>query len=100
MRHWPSASWFCAPFAFLLVLWAVLIPNFEVNPRLFPQPESVAQAGLEGIHDSTLVQHIGASLLHVTVGMVPALVFAMPLGNHRPNSSWKQAATARTDKHI
>jgi taurine transport system permease protein len=81
IRQRVSASlWFCAPFAVLLVLWAVLIPAFDVNPRLFPHLESVAQAGLEGIMDGTLIQHIGASLLRVTVGTLLALVFAIPLG--------------------
>lgn len=75
-----SALWFCAPFAVLLVLWAVLIPYLEVNPRLFPSLASVAQAGLDGIKDGTLIQHIGASMLRVTVGTVLALVFAIPLG--------------------
>ncbi|APW37367.1 taurine ABC transporter permease [Rhodoferax koreense] len=81
MRHWVSSSlWFCAPFAVLLVLWAVLVPYFDVNPRLFPHLDAVVQAGLDGIKDGTLIQHIGASLLRVTVGTLLALVFAIPLG--------------------
>jgi taurine transport system permease protein len=76
----PSALWFCAPFAVLLVLWAVLIPYFNVNPRLFPQLLSVVRAGIEGIQDGTLVQHIAASLLRVAVGTVLALLVAIPLG--------------------
>jgi taurine transport system permease protein len=81
MRHWlSSALWFSAPFAVLLALWAVLIPYFEVNPRLFPHLESVVQAGLDGIKDGTLLRHIGASLMRVTVGTALALVFAIPLG--------------------
>lgn len=81
MRHrLLSALWFCAPFAVLLLLWAFLVPYFEVNPRLFPPLASVVQAGLEGIRDGTLIRHIGASLLRVTVGTALALVFAIPLG--------------------
>src|SRR6187399_2086171 len=81
MRHWlSSALWFCAPFTVLLVLWAVLVPYFDVNPRLFPHLTSVVQAGIEGIQDGTLVQNIGASLLRVAVGTVLALVLAIPLG--------------------
>lgn len=80
MRHFSSALWFCAPFAVLLVLWAVLVPYFNVNPRLFPHLGSVAQAGLDGIMDGTLIRHIGASLFRVTVGTLLALVFAIPLG--------------------
>ena len=74
MRHWlSSALWFCAPFTILLVLWAVLVPYFDVNPRLSPPLTSVVQAGSEGIQDGTLIQHIGASLLRVAVGTVLAL---------------------------
>jgi NitT/TauT family transport system permease protein/taurine transport system permease protein len=80
-RHWlSSALWFCAPFAVLLILWAVLVPYFKVNPRLFPPLSSVVQAGIEGIEDGTLIQHIGASLLRVVVGTVIALLLAIPLG--------------------
>ncbi|RDV03597.1 ABC transporter permease [Undibacter mobilis] len=80
-RHWfSSVLWFCAPFAVLLVLWAVLVPYFDVNPRLFPHLISVVRAGVEGIQDGTLIQHIGASLLRVAVGTVLALLVAIPMG--------------------
>ncbi len=75
-----SALWFCAPFAALLVLWAVLVPWFDVSPRLFPRITSVVEAGIEGIQDGSLIQHIGASLLRVAVGTVLALFVAIPLG--------------------
>ena len=65
-----SALWFCAPFVVLLVLWTVLIPYFNVNPRLFPHLGSVIQAGLEGIKNGTLIQRIRASLMRVAVGTV------------------------------
>lgn len=80
-RHWlSSALWFCAPFAVLLVLWAVLVPYFDVNPRLFPRLSAVIAAGVEGIQDGTLLTHIGASLWRVLVGTVLALIAAIPLG--------------------
>src|SRR6185369_10516991 len=79
-RGLSSALWFCAPFAVLLVLWAALVPYFDVNPRLFPHLASVVQAGIEGIQDGTLIQHIGASLMRVAVGTVLALIVAIPLG--------------------
>jgi taurine transport system permease protein len=80
-RPWlSSVLWFCAPFAVLLVLWALLVPYFGVNPRLFPSLNSVVMAGVEGIQDGTLIQHIGASLLRVAVGTVLALVVAIPIG--------------------
>ena len=75
-----GALLFLAPFAVLLVLWAVLVPYFNVNPRLFPQLGAVVQAGIEGIQDGTLIAHIGASLARVLVGTVLALFVAIPLG--------------------
>jgi taurine transport system permease protein len=75
-----SALVFLLPFALLLVLWAILIPYFDVNPRLFPHLSSVVQAGIETIEDGSLLGHIGASLLRVLVGTVLALVVAIPLG--------------------
>jgi taurine transport system permease protein len=75
-----SALAFFAPFAVLLVLWAVFVPYLDVNPRLFPHLGSVVQAGIEGIEDGSLIRHIGASLLRVAVGTVLALIAAIPLG--------------------
>ena len=75
-----SALWFCTPFAVLIILWVVLIPYLDVSPRLFPRLTSVAQAGMEGILDGSLIRHIGASLLRVAVGTVLALLVAIPMG--------------------
>jgi taurine transport system permease protein len=71
---------FVAPFAVLIVLWAVLVPAFNVNPRLFPHLTAVIQAAIEGIQDGSLIGHIGASLLRVLVGTTLALLAAIPLG--------------------
>lgn len=79
-RSVSAAALFCLPFAVLLVLWAVLIPYFDVNPRLFPHLSAVIQAGIEGIQDGSLIGHIGASLWRVAVGTVLALIAAIPLG--------------------
>jgi taurine transport system permease protein len=75
-----SALLFVAPFAAVVVLWALLVPYFDVNPRLFPHLGSVIQAGVEGIRDGSLLGHIGASLLRVLVGTTLALLAAVPLG--------------------
>jgi len=79
-QRFSSALAFVAPFVILLVLWALLVPYFDVNPRLFPHLDSVVQAGIEGIQDGSLIQHIGSSLLRVLVGTALALVLAIPLG--------------------
>lgn len=75
-----SALLFLLPFAVLLTLWAVLVPFFNVNQRLFPTLGSVIEAGIESIQDGSLLKHIGASLVRVLVGTVLALVLAIPLG--------------------
>ena len=78
-RLWAAAA-FLAPLLALLLVWEVLIRAFEVNPRVFPNVESVALAGLETLQDGTLVRHIGASLARVAVGTVLAIVVSIPLG--------------------
>ena len=80
-RPWLfSTMLFLLPFAVLLLLWAILIPYFNVNPRLFPTLGSVIASGIESIRDGTLPAHIGASLLRVFVGTLLALAVAIPLG--------------------
>ena len=79
-QHLLSALLFAAPFAVLIGLWAVLVPYFDVNPRLFPHLDAVVLAAIEGMRDGTLLNHIGASLMRVLVGTVLALLAAIPLG--------------------
>ena len=35
---------FVAPLAALVVLWAIVVPLFDINPRIFPSCRSVAGA--------------------------------------------------------
>ena len=65
---------------FLLLLWEAVVRGFGVSPRIFPDVESVARAGLETVQDGTLVRHIGASLWRVAVGTVLAILISIPLG--------------------
>jgi taurine transport system permease protein len=71
---------FIAPFTVMVLLWAVLVPWFDVNPRLFPQLTAVAAAGIESLRDGSLLAHVAASLLRVVVGTVLALVISVPVG--------------------
>jgi NitT/TauT family transport system permease protein/taurine transport system permease protein len=71
---------FVAPLLVLLLLWELLIRAFGVDPRVFPDVESVARAGFETIQDGSLLRHVGASLGRVAVGTVLAIVVSIPLG--------------------
>jgi taurine transport system permease protein len=79
-RKIPTFVTFLAPFAVLLLLWAVLVPAFDVNPRLFPHLEAVIRAAWESILDGSLINHIWASLVRVAVGTALALLVSIPLG--------------------
>lgn len=75
-----STAMFIAPLAALVVIWAVVVPLFNVNPRVFPSVQSVAVAAMESIRDGTLIRHVGASLLRVALGTLIGIVTAVPLG--------------------
>jgi len=74
----PAA--FVLPLAALVVLWAVAVRAFDVDPRVFPGVGAVVQAGAESIADGTLVRHIAASLGRVAFGTAIALLLGIPLG--------------------
>lgn len=75
-----GAAIFVAPLLALVVIWAVVVPLFNVNPRIFPSVGSVGTAAIESIKDGTLLNHIGASLLRVGLGTLIGIVTAVPLG--------------------
>lgn len=80
LRRVPAMAAFLVPFVVLLGLWAVLVPYFDVNPRLFPHVTAVVQAGWEGLRDGSLMAHIAASLGRVAAGTALALLLSIPLG--------------------
>jgi taurine transport system permease protein len=75
-----SALIFLAPLAAMLLVWAVLIPLFQVDPHVFPDIQSVGLAGLESVRDGTLPRHVAASLARVAVGTVLGIIVSVPLG--------------------
>ena len=79
-RRILAALAFVAPLAALVVLWALVVYVFDVNPRVFPGVEAVAQAGLESLRDGTLLGHVGASLGRVATGTAIGLALGIPLG--------------------
>ena len=75
-----GAAMFVAPLLALVAIWAIVVPLFDVNPRIFPSLASVADAAADTIRDGSLIRHIGASLLRVGLGTLIGVVTAVPLG--------------------
>ncbi|WP_238193739.1 ABC transporter permease [Methylobacterium frigidaeris] len=71
---------FVAPLIGLVVIWAIVVPLFDISPRTFPSLGAVARAGLESLRDGSLPAHVGASLLRVALGTLLGVVTAVPLG--------------------
>lgn len=80
MRRLASAIQFSLPLLVLVVLWAVVVRAFDVNPRLFPGVGAVGHAALESLGDGSLLKHVMASMGRVLAGTVLALVVAIPMG--------------------
>jgi NitT/TauT family transport system permease protein/taurine transport system permease protein len=71
---------FALPLIALVVLWAIVVRAFDVNPRLFPGVGAVGAAAIESLADGSLIAHVAASMWRVLVGTVLALVVAIPMG--------------------
>jgi NitT/TauT family transport system permease protein/taurine transport system permease protein len=80
MRRLASAALFSTPLLVLVVLWAIVVRAFDVNPRVFPGVGAVGLAGWEALLDGSLMMHVAASMLRVFVGTVLALIVAIPMG--------------------
>lgn len=80
MNSLAGAAMFVAPLLALVAIWAIVVPLFEVNPRIFPSVASVADAAADSIRDGSLIRHNGASLLRVGLGTLIGVVTAVPLG--------------------
>ena len=80
MNSLAGAAMFVAPLLVLVAIWAIVVPLFEVNPRVFPSVASVAEAAADTIRDGSLIRHIGASLLRVGLGTLIGVLTAVPLG--------------------
>jgi taurine transport system permease protein len=75
-----GTAMFVAPLLALVAVWAIVVPLFQINPRVFPSVVSVGTAAVDSIRDGTLIAHIGASLLRVGLGTLIGIVTAVPLG--------------------
>ena len=75
-----GTAMFVAPLLALVAVWAIVVPLFQINPRVFPSVGAVGAAALESIRDGTLIAHIGASLLRVGLGTLIGVITAVPLG--------------------
>ena len=68
LAYAAGAAMFVAPLFALVLIWAIVVPLFGIDQRVFPSLGAVAGAALESIRDGSLIQHIGASLLRVGLG--------------------------------
>ncbi|TWC11613.1 MULTISPECIES: taurine ABC transporter permease TauC [unclassified Pseudomonas] len=68
----------------LLVLWWVVTVSGLVEPLFLPSPSAVLQKGwllaTSGYMDATLWQHLGASLGRIGLGLLLAVLTAVPVG--------------------
>lgn len=80
MNSLVGAALFVAPLLVLVAIWAIVVPLFNVNPRIFPSVGSVAEAAIAAIGDGSLIRHIGASMLRVGLGTFLGVLVAVPLG--------------------
>src|SRR5690606_1875183 len=64
----------------LVLIWAVVVPVFQVRPQIFPSIASVVEAGIAGLRDGSLLAHVAISLARVVIGTVLAVIVAVPLG--------------------
>jgi NitT/TauT family transport system permease protein/taurine transport system permease protein len=75
-----GAAVFVAPLLALVLVWAIVVPVFQINPRVFPSVGAVGAAALESIKDGTLIEHVGASMFRVVLGTLIGIATAVPLG--------------------
>jgi len=75
-----GAAVFVAPLLALVLVWAIAVPVFQINPRVFPSVGAVGAAALESIKDGTLIEHVGASMFRVVLGTLIGIATAVPLG--------------------
>ena len=80
MNSLVGAALFVAPLLVLVAIWAIVVPLFNVNPRIFPSVGSVAEAAVAAIGDGSLIRHVGASMLRVGLGTFLGVLVAVPLG--------------------
>ena len=73
-RGWPALLLIVA----LVFLWHLSV--VQSQSLIFPTPGQVLAGTAELARDGTLWQHIGASLMRVTVGFLLAVAVAVPVG--------------------
>lgn len=64
----------------LLIVWEILPRTGWVPETLLPAPSKVAAAFARMLTEHNLLQHLGASLGRFTLGLLLALITALPIG--------------------
>ncbi|WP_211659051.1 ABC transporter permease [Phytoactinopolyspora halophila] len=90
-RRLAAAFWFVVPFVGLVVIWAAIVALTGVDRRVFPQVTDVARAFADMWASGELATHVGASLQRIAIGVVAALVTAIPFGFALGISRWAAA---------
>ena len=51
-----GTAMFVAPLLALVAIWAVVVPLFQINPRVFPSVGAVATAAIESIREQHAIR--------------------------------------------
>jgi taurine transport system permease protein len=80
VRRGDRLAWFVGPFVLLVGAWWAVVAAMDVPARIMPSPDQVWAAAIEQFRSGQLLGHIAASLRRVLIGVVVALVTAIPFG--------------------
>lgn len=90
-RRLTAAFWFTIPFVALVIVWAVVVEMTGVDRRIFPQVTDVARAFADMWSTGELFTHVSASLRRIAIGVLAAVVTAIPFGFALGMSRWTAA---------
>ncbi|WP_222851252.1 ABC transporter permease [Phytoactinopolyspora mesophila] len=86
-----SAFWFVVPFVLLAAVWFIAVEVSGVERRTFPQVTDVVAAFVDLWNTGELFTHLGASLRRIGIGVVVAVITAIPFGILLGSNRWAAA---------
>lgn len=78
--NWVAVAWTMGSLGGALLIWQLISSTGIVNPRLFPTPVSVAQAGYQMAIDGTLWTDLAASLRRALTGFAIGSILGVLIG--------------------